>query len=124
MRIGVIARPHHAHEIALDNLREHAKKKVHFALRRFEDRVRSVTVRIVDENGPRKGVDTRCVIAAEFEQGAPLVVHATAARPEAAVTRAAHRLNEAVRRRLDAETWHRPRSADLHIAWQSEDLRL
>ena len=38
-------------------LREYALRRLSFALRRFTHRVRHLTVRLVDENGPRRGVD-------------------------------------------------------------------
>jgi hypothetical protein len=35
-------------------LREYATRRLSFALRRFEQRVSRITVRLVDENGPRR----------------------------------------------------------------------
>lgn len=78
--------------------REHASRRLFFALRRFEDRVRRVTVRLEDLNGPKRGVDSRCAITAELTEGRPLVVEATTAWPTASMTEAARRLNEAIRR--------------------------
>ena len=79
-------------------LREHAEHRLFFALRRFEPKVRRVAVRVVDENGPRKGVDTRCTIQATLADSSRIVVEAITAWPTASVTRASQRLNEAVRR--------------------------
>jgi hypothetical protein len=82
-------------------LREYADHRLYFALRRFADQVRRVTVRVIDENGPRRGIDTKCLITAEFHHGPPLVVEAISAWPTASVTAAARRLTDAIRRRLD-----------------------
>jgi ribosome-associated translation inhibitor RaiA len=79
-------------------LREYARRKLLFAVRRFRHRVRYVTVRLVDENGPRRGVDSRCSITADLVDGGQLFVEATAAWPFAALTLAAGRLSEVVRR--------------------------
>ena len=88
-------------------LREHAERKLSFALRRFHDQVRHITVRIVDVNGPRRGVDSRCSITADLIDGPRLFVDATAAWPFAAITHAARRLSEAVRRVHTRHATHR-----------------
>jgi ribosome-associated translation inhibitor RaiA len=79
-------------------LREYAVRRLSFALRPFSHRVRHVTVRLVDVNGPRRGVDSRCSIAADLGDGRRLFVDATSAWPFAAITQAASRLSEAARR--------------------------
>ena len=92
-------------------LREYALRRLSFAVRRFTHRVRHVTVRLIDENGPRRGVDSRCAITADLVDGAQLFVEATAAWPFAAITLAAGRLSEALRREADRHAIHRAGSA-------------
>ena len=82
-------------------LRAYAERRLSFALRRFENRARHVTVRLADLNGPRRGVDSRCAITLHLLDGRRIVVEATTAWPFASVTHAAKRLNAAVRRELD-----------------------
>ena len=82
-------------------LREYALHRLSFAVRRFRHRVRHVTVRLVDVNGPRGGLDSRCSISVDLVDGRPLFVEATAAWPFAAITLAAGRLGEALRRDTD-----------------------
>jgi ribosome-associated translation inhibitor RaiA len=89
-------------------VREYALRKISFALRRFTHRVRSLTVRLVDLNGPRGGVDTRCSITADLVGGGRHFVEATAAWPFAAITLASGRFNEVLRREGDR---HLPRRA-------------
>jgi ribosome hibernation promoting factor len=88
-------------------LREYALRRLSFAVRRFKHRVRHLRVRLVDENGPRRGVDSRCSIAAELADGGHLFVEATAAWPFTAITLAAGRLSEALRRDADRHAGHR-----------------
>jgi hypothetical protein len=84
----------------VDMLREHAKRRLGFALRRFEHRVGRITVRLIDQNGPRRGVDSRCAITAELVDGRRIFVEAITAWPFASITRAAARLNHALSREL------------------------
>ena len=83
-----------------DALREYAERRLSFVLRRFAHRVRHVMFRLVDENGPRRGVDSRCSITADLVDGRRIFVEASAAWPFAAIASAAHRLNAAIRREL------------------------
>lgn len=83
---------------ATDALREYAHRRLSFAAGRFTHRIRRVTVRLVDENGPRRGVDTRCSITADLIDGGPIFLEASSAWPFAAITLAAGRLSEALRR--------------------------
>jgi ribosome hibernation promoting factor len=87
--------------------REHAARKLSFALRRFHDQIHHITVRIVDVNGPRGGVDSRCSITADLVDGSRLFVDATAAWPFAAITHAASRLVETIRRVRKRQAEHR-----------------
>lgn len=81
-----------------ETVREYAARRLAFALRRFEHRVRRVKLRLVDVNGPKRGVDSRCSITVDLVDGRRLFVDATTAWPFASVTRAAGRLNQVVRR--------------------------
>jgi len=81
-------------------LREYTRRRLSFALRRFEDRVRSITVRFIDLNGPRRGVDSRCSMALDLIGGRRIVVEATTPWPFASIGKAAARLNSAVRKEV------------------------
>ena len=91
-------------------LRDYALRRLSFAVRRFTHRVRHVTVRLVDENGPRRGIDSRCSITADLVDGGQLFVEATAAWPFGAITLAAGRLRQALRREADRRAIHRAQS--------------
>jgi putative sigma-54 modulation protein len=88
-------------------VREYAARRLAFALHSFEHRVRRVKVRLVDLNGPRRGVDSRCSITVDLVDGRRIFVDATTAWPFASVTRAAGRLTEAVRREFRRSASHR-----------------
>jgi ribosome-associated translation inhibitor RaiA len=96
MPIDFIVRGRRGH--ATGALRRHALRRLSFAIRRFEHRVRHVTVRFVDLNGPRRGVDSRCTVTVDVGERGPLFVEATAASPFGAITLASLRLSEALRR--------------------------
>ena len=87
-------------------LREYAERRLSFALRPFNHHVAGVTLRLVDVNGPRRGVDSRCSIEARLDGGGRLFVDATEAWPFAAVTEAARRLSEAIRRHVTRHSRH------------------
>jgi putative sigma-54 modulation protein len=95
----------------VDALREYAGHRLSFTLRRFAHRIRRVNLRLVDVNGPRGGVDSRCSIVAELTDRGHLFVDAIAAWPFAAITTAARRLNEAMRREGDRLVEDRATSA-------------
>ena len=81
-----------------DALREYAERRLSFAIRRFAHKIQDVMVRLVDVNGPRRGIDSRCSITANLVDGRRIFVEADAAWPFTAITHAAHRLNDAIRR--------------------------
>jgi ribosome-associated translation inhibitor RaiA len=97
-------------------LRRHAERRLAFALRRFEHRVRHVIVRLTDTNGPKGGVDARCAITLQLRSGRQLDVAASTAWPFASITSAARRLNSSVRRQLEKAQLPRRRRDDAGTA--------
>jgi len=93
--------------VTTEALREYALRRLWFAVRRFKHRIHHLTVRLVDENGPRRGVDSRCTITADLAEGGQRFVEATSAWPFTAITLAAGRLSEALRRDADRHAVHR-----------------
>ncbi len=49
-------------------------RRVRFALSRFGTAIQIITVRITDINGPKGGVDTRCVVSVKLASGREVVV--------------------------------------------------
>lgn len=79
-------------------LRGSALRRLSFGIRRLRHRAHHITVRMVDLNGPRRGVDSRCSMTADLVDGGSLFVEATAASPFVAISRAAERLRRVLRR--------------------------
>jgi ribosome-associated translation inhibitor RaiA len=108
LRIEVLI--HRTRTETSDALRDYAARRLSLAVRRFSHRIGHTTVRLVDENGPRRGLDSRCSITAELTEGGQIFVEAIAARPFAAVRLASKRLSEALRRNADRRAARRSAS--------------
>lgn len=88
--------------VTLDpELKDHIERRVGFALSRFESRVKAVTVRMKDTNGPRGGVDKVCKIEITMKPGGKLLVEESDGDVHAAVALAAEKLGRAIRREVD-----------------------
>jgi hypothetical protein len=87
-------------------------RRLEFALGRFSSRIRSLHVRLIDENGPRGGPDKKCLIAVRLMAPSRMLVVEDVDVDEAAVVcRATDRMARAVSRAIDVHgRW--PRAAD------------
>jgi ribosomal subunit interface protein len=83
-----------------DALHIHIKRRLQFALSRFESRVLQVTVRLADLNGPRGGVDKQCRMAVAIPSSGHIRAEVTDADLYTAIDRAADRIGHAVAREL------------------------
>jgi hypothetical protein len=86
-----------------------ARQRLSFAVGRFAGRVRSLTVRLSDVNGPRGGRDKHCAIAVRLAGSRRLIViEELDADVAAAIARAADRAARAVARAVQISGhWHR-----------------
>lgn len=82
---------------ALDS---HVQQRLAFTLARAAGRLRRIDVRLSDINGPRGGVDKRCMIEAHLAGRTVVVVEEVQADMYAAIDRAADRVGRTVLRRL------------------------
>ena len=80
-------------------LRQHVTRCIGSALRAVRDRVSRVTVRLMDENGPRGGMDKRCCVEVRMGRGAPVLIEERDGDVYRAVKVASARVRRAVRRR-------------------------
>ncbi|MCY2929792.1 MAG: hypothetical protein NTV86_09930 [Planctomycetota bacterium] len=76
----------------LPGTREAILERIHFALARLNHRIQTLQVRLDDRNGPKGGVDKRCVMEAVLVQRGSLVVEISDEDILTAVTRVAQRL--------------------------------
>jgi hypothetical protein len=86
------------------DVRARAERRLEFALDRLRARVTRVQILLADLNGPRGGIDKRCLLVADLLRAGQLIIEQRAEDWAGAVDGAAGRLAEAVRRRLD---WQR-----------------
>lgn len=80
---------------------EHAKRRLHLALRRSDAQVSRPSVRLSDLNGPRGGEDKRCQVRIALIEAPEVVIEDTATDLYAAIDRAADRAGRTVARRLE-----------------------
>ncbi|MBX3394369.1 MAG: HPF/RaiA family ribosome-associated protein [Phycisphaerae bacterium] len=81
--------------------REFVKRRVAFAIARFENRIARVSVRLDDSSGPRMGLDKRCRIRAWLQPSGQIVAEVFDSKVDSAVARAADRLERGLRRELE-----------------------
>ena len=81
-------------------IHEHVHKRLGFALARAADRVRRTEVRLSDLNGPRGGIDKRCLIEVQIDGLPAVVVEDVQTDLYTAINRAAGRVGRTVMRRL------------------------
>jgi ribosomal subunit interface protein len=94
-------------------LGQYAERRFLTALQRFKERVPSVTVRLFDDNGPKRGVDKRCQVSVLVLHAKPVVVEETDADPYRAIDLAADRVARGVTRVIGR---HRaPRNIDREL---------
>ena len=96
-----------------DALARHARHRVVTALGRFARHVRDVRVHLRDANGPRGGVDKRCLVTIRLKRSPRLlVIDDIDAAFTTAIDRAADRAGRAISRVLDATRLWTRRSSE------------
>ena len=81
-------------------IREHVDKRIRFALSRIGHRLRRIDVRLSDLNGPRGGMDKRCLIEVRINRHPPVVVTDVQSDLYSSIDRASARAGRTVMRRL------------------------
>lgn len=77
------------------------------ALSRFGDRIRRITVRLEDLNGPKGGVDLACRVKVDLRDRESIFVEDREATLPRLVDRVADRVSEALARRVDRRRFGR-----------------
>jgi putative sigma-54 modulation protein len=107
MQLGIQARGF----TLTDGLRNYCDRRLRFALGSTINKVRSVIIRLADENGPRGGIDKRCTIRAIMQDAPLVVVVQDEADLYVAIDRAADRAARAISRQAEKSwTVRRPRA--------------
>lgn len=81
-------------------LRDYATRRLEFALNRIWYNIRAVTMHISDENGPKGGIDKRCMIKLSVPGLPDIVVTETGHAINATIDRAIHRAAYTVQKLL------------------------
>ena len=81
-----------------DAILAHVRRRLHEGLAHYAPRLRGVTVRVSDVNGPRGGVDKRCHLEVTADAVGTVVVEEVDADLYRAVDRAAARLRRQLAR--------------------------
>ena len=87
-----------------DALRNHTHTRLGFTLSHAADRIRRVGIRLSDLNGPRGGVDKRCLIEVRLDGLPTVVIEDIQPDMYAAIDRAVGRAARTVMRRLEHGT--------------------
>jgi len=84
------------------DIAERVRRRLEFALGRFSSRVRSLSVRLTDVNGPRGGRDKQCQLDVRLlRPRRVIIIEDVDAEVEAAISRAADRATRAIARAVD-----------------------
>ena len=88
-------------------LEKHVQDRLRFTFSRVANRVRRVRITLSDINGPRGGVDKRCLIEARLDGLPSVVIQDLQSDLYIAIDRAAGRAARSVMRRLALKTGKR-----------------
>ena len=80
---------------------DHAQRRLHAALDRFEPRLNWVNLRLTDDHGKRHGKTMHCYIEAALRGGGSVLIEQDAEDLFTAIDKAAGRMKRAVRRCLN-----------------------
>lgn len=84
------------------DIAERVRRRLEFALGRFSSRVRSLSVRLKDLNGPRGGQDKQCQLDVRLlHPRRVIIIEDVDAEIETAISRAADRAARAIARAID-----------------------
>jgi len=81
-------------------LHEYVLRKMRMAIGRFRDHIQWARIKVADVNGPRGGVDKRCVVQLRLRNRPDVIFAVTEVEAQSAVDRAAERVAQVLVRRL------------------------
>jgi len=96
MQVDIQAR----HFSLTEALRNHAERRLRFALTCFDDHIQRVVIRLSDINGPKGGVDKHCHLQVVLSGLHDVVIEDTEADMYVAINRATDRAGRTVERRI------------------------
>jgi len=84
-----------------EGLREYVERRLSFVFASTRRSVRRISVRLSDENGPRRGDDKRCRMQVSLAAAPSVVIEDTETSLYVAIDRAADRIGRTVTRRIE-----------------------
>ena len=98
----------HARDFEMNQaLREHILRRCRFVLSRLRDSVRRIEIHLADENGPKGGVDKRCLVRIKSDSFSEIVIKDMESDLYVAVDRALSRAKRSLLRRMNSLRWAR-----------------
>lgn len=76
-------------------------RRARLVLSRFAASIRTIAIRITDTNGPKGGLDTRCILSVKFASAGEVVVQGEGEKVFAVLNHCLSRAERAVRRNLE-----------------------
>jgi putative sigma-54 modulation protein len=105
-----------------DAIADHVHKRLGFTLARGGNRVGRVVVRLSDLNGPRGGIDKRCLIEIRLDGLPAVVIEDVQSDLYTAIDRAVGRAGRTVNRRLALDSSRRNSVAAMQMRRWVSDL--
>lgn len=103
MRLKIVSRSFRLSEA----MHDHLERRAQFALGRFAGAIRNVQVSLLDENGPRGGIDKRCRVMLSPRRGETIVVEGRGQQLEPLVDRTLERAGRTFARAVKRKLWRR-----------------
>ena len=102
-------------------LKDYVNRRVHFSLGRFAGKIKHLSIRMADVNGPRGGIDQCCDIRIDAGLRQKVVVRERQATIHAAVAFALERAERSVERQLSLANLAGRRSANPRTSFEFGD---
>ena len=92
-------------------LRQLARRRLLFALSRFDSKLHEVILKVDDLNGPKGGIDKRCQLQIKLRYGEDVILTNLDSTVEAGISRLADRAGRTIARRISRlqHSYRRPR---------------
>lgn len=93
------------------SIRQLARRRLLFALSRFDSKLDKVTLKVDDFNGPKVGIDKRCQLHIKLRYGQDVILTNLDSTVEAGISRLADRAGRTIARRISRlqDSYRRPR---------------
>jgi ribosome-associated translation inhibitor RaiA len=88
-------------KVADDDFTDKVRRRLRFVLSRFASSIHSISVSFDDLNGPKGGIDMRCVVNVKLSTSGEVVIQGEAEQPLAALNYCLARAERTINRKLE-----------------------